>query len=185
MSRHRNESIRPLRGFEDAETFAAFCRDLLDFAQQANEQMNAFSGHLERDERACADARQTAYVAEHLQRRVQATCAWVSIDPDGEHEEALRDLTRTLYADQFLARELRYGISRYGAGISGPERREQFVAMSRILSARSQLYQGVEVLRLMLFEHEMDVRSHEDEDALCLGASRALLASLGWPGLAE
>ncbi|MCG5534376.1 hypothetical protein LRF89_13135 [Halorhodospira sp. 9621] len=184
MSR-RNESIRPLRGFEDAETFGAFCRDLLDFAQQANEQMNAFSGHLERDERSCRDARQTAYVAEHLQQRVMATRVELSLDPDGEHDDALRDLARTLYADQFLARELRYGISRHAAGISGPERREQFVAMSRILSARSQLYQAVEVLRLMLFEHEMDVRTYEDENALCLGASQALLRSLGWSGQAE
>jgi len=181
----RSEPTRPVRGFEDAETFGAFCRDLLDFAQQANELMNAFSGHLERDERACRDARQTAYVAEHLQHRVMATRVELSLDPDGEHDEQLRDLARTLYADQFLARELRYGMSRHRVGISGPERREQFVAMSRILSARSQLYQSVEVLRLMLFEHEMDVRTYEDEDALCLGASQAVLRSLGWSGQNE
>ncbi|MBK5935891.1 hypothetical protein CCR81_03595 [Halorhodospira halophila] len=172
-------------GFKNAEAFGAFCRDLLGFAQQANELMNAISGHLERDERSCRDARQTAYVAEHLQQRVVATHISISLDPVGEHDRGLRDLARTLYADQFLARELRHGISRHAAGVSGSERREQFVAMTRILAARSQLYQGVEVLRLMLFEHEMDVRRHKDESAICLGASRTVLRGLGWPGLAE
>ena len=184
MSR-RSEPTRPVRGFEDAETFGAFCRDLLAFAMQANEQMNAYSGDLERDERACRDARQTAYVAEHLQHRVMATGAAVALDPDAEHLEGLRDLARTLYADQFLAQELYYGISQPRSGIAGPERREQLVALSRILSARSQLYQSVEVLWVMLFEHEMDVRTRADESGLCLGASRAMLRGLGWPGLAE
>ncbi|WP_201173708.1 hypothetical protein [Halorhodospira halophila] len=114
-----------LNGFSNAQGFEVFDRELLARAHEANEQMNAFSGELDRDERACRHARQAARVAEHLQRRVMATASWVSLDPHGKRTEGLHDLACTLHADQLLALEWREGIVRGESGLSEAERRAQ------------------------------------------------------------
>lgn len=167
-----------LAGFERAVEFERMCEHLLTRASQANERLNAFSGRWRVVASAQLEAVEVVALAQALQRRLAATSVALRLDPRGECAEGLWDLTGVLETDQTLARELwARAQERMGA--------QQRQALERCLDARRGLYHALEVLRLLLVEHEMDVQVHERGDRLGLGAAHAVLRGMGWSGLAE
>lgn len=169
-----------MEGIESAEAFEMLCQEVISSAWYANEQMNAHGADWDWSERGCWEAQRTAGLAEHLQRRLVATVPGGRLDAEGMCHESLLDLSETLYADQLLTRQLRDGMVRHPRRISSTERREHQQMFMRILATRARLYHSLEVLRLLLFEYELDVRQRTDARSPGLSAVQAMLTGLGW-----